>query len=300
MATNRTAAVTRAPLRALVVSMRPRQWVKNLLVVAAPLGAGALFDLAVLRATTLAFLAFCLAASSVYLFNDVRDADADRRHPTKRYRPTASGELAPGVALGAAGVLAFGAVAVAAWTGVGLLVVVGAYLVASLAYTLGLKNQPVLDLALVAAGFVLRAVAGGVAAGLLLSQWFLLAAGFGSLFVVAGKRDSELRAAGEEASASRVSLGSYTVGYLRFVWTMAATITIATYALWAFEMQAAFARPVLAQFSVVPFVLALLRYGVDVDQGVAGEPETIVLGDPILLVLGLIWLALFVVGAVGV
>jgi decaprenyl-phosphate phosphoribosyltransferase len=163
-------------------------------------------------------------------------------------------------------------------------------------YSLGLKNRPVLDIAVVASGFVMRAVAGGFAADLPISQWFVMTAAFGSLFVVAGKRFSEALLVGDGEVASRRSLVGYTVGYLRFVWTLAATVTISTYALWAFEMQAAPSEAAILQLSIIPFLLGLLRYAMDIEQGRAGEPEDLILADRTLQALGIAWLVLFVAG----
>ena len=175
----------------VVRALRPRQWVKNGLVLAAPLAAGELFNPDVMGPTAVAFLLFCLSASGVYLVNDSIDVEEDRRHPKKRYRPIAAGLVPRPLAIGLALVLFAVALTTAALvTRPALAGVLGAYVVIQLAYCLFLKNQPVIDLAVVASGFLLRGIAGGVAAGLLLSQWFLLVAAFGSLFMVAGKRFS--------------------------------------------------------------------------------------------------------------
>jgi decaprenyl-phosphate phosphoribosyltransferase len=282
---------------ALLVGMRPRQWVKNVLVLAAPLAAGALFQPHVLLVTLLAFLLFSLAASGVYLLNDVHDVEEDRRHPTKRFRPVASGALPAPVAVVAGLVLVVGSTTAAAfWTRPGLAAVLGAYVAISLAYSWFLKDQPVIDLAAVASGFLLRGVAGGAAAGLALSQWFLLVAAFGALFMVAGKRYAELVAVGE-AAGTRASLRRYSASYLRFVWSMSAGVACTTYSLWAFELRWAHDGGLPWEtFSIAPFVLALLRYAVDVDSGRAGTPEVVVLGDRVLIGLGVVWAGLVAAG----
>jgi decaprenyl-phosphate phosphoribosyltransferase len=284
---------------ALLRAVRPRQSAKNLLVVAAPLSAARLLEPEVLAATALAFVAFSFAASGVYLFNDLRDVEADRAHPTKRFRPIAAGELAPGTAAVAAGVLFAVAGTVAALTDVGLLLVIGLYVAISFAYSLALKAQPVIDLAIIAAGFVLRALAGGVASDLEFSPWFLLVAAFGSLFMAAGKRFSELKLVGAGDGSTRASLLRYTPGYLRFVWALSATVAVMTYCLWAIEGADTWARPVFAQASIAPFVLGVLRYAMDVERGEAGAPEEIVLADRVLQGLGLLWVSLFAVGVTG-
>jgi decaprenyl-phosphate phosphoribosyltransferase len=296
---NPAAAPQGSRLPPIVRAVRPKQWVKNVLVLAAPLTSARILEADVLAASLLAFVAFSLAASGVYLLNDVRDVDEDRAHPTKRLRPIAAGELAPRTALLVAGLLLVAGAAVAAVAGVALLSVVATYVVLSFGYSLALKAQPVIDLAIIAAGFVLRALAGGVASDIEFSPWFLLVAGFGSLFMAAGKRFSELRLVGEGNVATRASLGGYTPGYLRFVWALSATVSVMTYCLWAIEVAEGWPRPVLAQASIVPFVLGVLRYAIDVERGRAGAPEEVVLSDRVLQVLGLAWLAMFVAGVLG-
>jgi decaprenyl-phosphate phosphoribosyltransferase len=274
--------------------MRPKQWVKNVLVLAAPVAAGAVGQAGVLAPTLLAALAFCLASSAVYLVNDSVDAESDRLHPTKRHRPIAAGELSIRAALVAGGGLALAATVVAAATDIGLGVLIVGYLVLQVAYALALKHQPVLDIAVVASGFLLRGVAGGVAADLPISQWFLLVAAFGSLFIVAGKRYSELRTLGA-GSGTRQSLVKYTESYLRFIWGISTTITIMAYSLWAFREPNVQGVPWHA-LSIAPFVLGLMRYAVDIDAGRAGEPEDIVWNDRVLQLLGVAWVALVGIG----
>lgn len=279
---------------ALVRAVRPRQWVKNLLVGAAPLAAAEIGDPEVLGATAMAFVAFCASASAVYLVNDVLDQESDRNHPLKRSRPVASGALSVRTAVTAAAVLAMIALGVAASVNLPLLGLMAIYLTLNAGYVLGLKHEPVIDLVLVACGFLLRAVAGGVAAELPLSDWFLLVAGFGSLYIVAGKRYSELHQLGA-AAGTRSSLVRYSESYLRFVWGIAATATLMSYCLWAFEESAARDQLWLA-LSIVPFLVGLLRYAVDIDHGRAGEPEDIIWSDRALQVVGLFWLTFVSLG----
>jgi decaprenyl-phosphate phosphoribosyltransferase len=275
--------------------LRPRQWLKNLLVVAAPLAAGTLLHSPALGHVTITFAAFCLQAGAVYLVNDVLDADNDRLHPLKRNRPIASGALSARAAVSwAVGltVVALGLTVLVSWK---LTLVLAGYAACSLAYSLGVKREPVFDLALVTAGFVLRAVAGGVAANVPLSEWFLLVASFGSLFMVAGKRYADVLHADSDPEPWTVV--AYTPSFLRFVWGLAAAVTITGYALWSFQVGNAQGEPVWAQLSVAPFVRAILRYAVDVDRGGAGAPEDVVLGDRALLVLGVLWVLCFAAAA---
>lgn len=269
----------------LVRTMRPRQWVKNVLVVAAPFASGDIGRLGVLGAVALAFVAFSLAAAGVYLVNDIKDVEADRAHPTKRYRPIAAGVVSPVAATVVAILVLAGALGISLLASTQLAVVTAVYIAVQLAYCFWLKHQPVIDISIVASGFLLRAIAGGAAAEIALSQWFLLVAAFGSLFMVAGKRYAEIRLAERTGAKIRKSLERYTASYLRFVWTLSATVLITTYSLWAFEIteRTSSRWPVI---SIVPFVIAVLRYAVDVDGGNGGEPEDIALGDRVLQVLG--------------
>ncbi len=295
------AGVPRSATMALLRATRPRQWIKNLLVFAAPLASASLLNACVARHSLVAFASFCLASSAGYLINDVVDSQADRLHPTKKFRPIASGEVSPKVAISTAVVLAIAAIAVGATLGSSQLAsVLAIYLGVTLTYTLGVKNQPVFDLAFVAAGFLLRAIAGGAATGIPLSQWFLLVASFGSLFMVAGKRYAELLVVPTEGNGARPSVSLYSASYLRFVWSVSATATIFAYALWSFDVGARSGAVSWAQISVAPFVLGILRFAVDIDSGKASTPEDVVLRDFGLQVLGAVWLVTFVLAANGV
>lgn len=278
----------------LVVSMRPRQWLKNLIVVTAPLAAGVLAEPDVLWRVLVAVVAFTLVSAAVYLTNDVCDAEEDRRHPLKSMRPIAAGEVTPRLALVTAAIVAGLGIATGTWLDARLGLTLVIYAALQVSYALWLKHMAVIDLAVVASGFLLRAVGGGVAVDVALSQWFLLVAAFGSLFMVAGKRYSEMHSLGS-AAGTRRSLSLYSESYLRFVWGLAAGVTITAYSLWAFEISPGTGVPWQA-ISIAPFVLGLLRYAVDIDRGLAGEPEDIVLRDHVLQAIGLVWLATFALG----
>jgi decaprenyl-phosphate phosphoribosyltransferase len=233
----------------------------------------------------IAFVAFSLAASSIYLINDARDVEADREHPTKRFRPIAAGVVPQQLAYALAVVLAAISLTVSWLVTPNLAVVIAVYICIQLAYCFGLKHQAVLDICIVSSAYLIRAIAGGAAAGIPLSQWFLLVMAFGSLFMVAGKRYAELQLAERTGAKIRKSLESYTSTYLRFVWTLSATAVVVCYGLWAFERDRINDGSWFA-ISMVPFTIAILRYAVDVDGGMAGEPEDIVLRDRVLQLLG--------------
>jgi decaprenyl-phosphate phosphoribosyltransferase len=262
----------------------------------AALGGGAHFDLSVLYKVSIAFVVFCMAASSIYLINDARDVEADRAHPTKQFRPIAAGVLPVGMAYGIATVLAVACLAISWWVTPKLALVMAVYLAIQLAYCFGLKHQAVLDICILSSGFLIRAIAGGVAGGIPLSQWFLLVMAFGSLFMAAGKRYAELQLAERTGAKIRKSLENYTSTYLTFVWTLSATAVVVCYGLWAFERDGDGGSWFV--ISMVPFTIAILRYAVDVDGGMAGEPEDIALRDRVLQLLALAWIGTVIAAAV--
>jgi decaprenyl-phosphate phosphoribosyltransferase len=276
----------------IIKAMRPRQWLKNVLVLAAPvaaLGGEVRYDYREVAVEVLiAFVAMSLAASSIYLVNDARDVEADRQHPTKQFRPIAAGVVPEWLAYTLAVVLAVVALGISWVATPNLTLVVAIYLVIQLAYCFGLKHQAVLDICIVSSGFLIRAIAGGVAANIPLSQWFLLVMAFGSLFMAAGKRYAEMQLAERTGAKIRKSLESYTSTYLRFVWTLSATAMVVCYSLWAFERDGANAS--WYAVTIIPITIAVLRYAVDVDGGLAGEPEEIALKDRVLQLLLLAWI----------
>jgi decaprenyl-phosphate phosphoribosyltransferase len=280
---------------AIAVTARPRQWAKNLLVFAAPATGSALTEPAALLATAAAFVAFCLIASGVYCFNDVIDAAGDQRHPTKRRRPVAAGEISPLIAVVSGVLLVVAGLGVAALGGgVGLVGVLNSYLALSVAYMFALRGIALLDIAAIAGGFLLRAVAGAVAADVDLSMWFLMVAGFGSLFLAAGKRRAEYIQLGDERTTHRRSLLEYSEPYLRYLQYASSTVAIAAYAQWAFEGPTG--GSVWSELSIFPFVLGIFRYALLLEVGRGAAPEEVVLRDPPLLVLGASWVLLVAIG----
>ncbi len=284
------AAPRPSPAAALVRAARPRQWVKNLLVFAAPAAGGVLGHRDVIWSAIGAFVAFCLVSSATYMLNDLVDAEADRMHPVKRFRPIAAGHVSTRAAIGGIAVLlaaGLGLAFVVSWQ-LGLLLV--GYKALTTAYTFRLKHTPTVDIVVVASGFMVRAAAGGLAAGIVLSDWFLAVTSFGSLFMVAGKRHGELLTSG--SSATRPALAGYTLEHLQFVVSTTAAVTIISYCLWAFDHPKTSSIPWWG-LSIVPFVIGILRYGLLVDRGQGGAPEEIMLRDPGMRLIGAVWLALF-------
>jgi len=280
--------------------VRPRQWLKNVLVFGAPAAAGVLSHRRDLLDSAAAFVVFCLAASGTYCVNDVVDRQADRLHPAKRFRPVASGKVSVPTAL------ALGVTLLAASIGLCLaigrpkvVVVVLAYVATTVAYSIWLKHEAVVDLGAVAAGFVLRAIAGGVATAVPLSNWFLIVACFGSLFMVTGKREAEIQALGDLGGGHRATLDTYTPSFLRYVRSVSSGVAMTAYCLWAFEKAHGASGAIWFELSIVPFVLGVLRYGLLVDAGKGGAPEEVVLGDRTLQILGAALGLLFALGVYG-
>lgn len=280
----------------LIKLARPKQWVKNVLVAAAPLAAGVLLQATVLGWVAIAFACFCLAASSVYMLNDVLDVNEDRAHPRKRMRPVASGQVSPRTASTAAATCALASVAIPIALGnPQLTVVIASYLLLQATYIWKLKHEAVFDIACVATGFLLRAIAGGVAASVTISNTFLVVVGFGALFMAVGKRYSEILSHKQEDKKTRKALDQYTPGYLRILLSISATISLVGYILWAFEIDAHKTSDIpFAALSVIPFTLALMRYAKDADSAEVEAPEDALFADKGLLILGVLWLALFV------
>ena len=286
-----------SPGRGLLRALRPRQWVKNVLVAAAPAAAGVLFELANVWPLLATFATFCAVSSAVYLLNDVADLTSDRAHPRKRHRPIAAGLVAPSTALAVAGVLAVGGLVGALLVRPLLGLVVLTYLAVSAGYSLGLKHVPVIDLLAVASGFVLRAAAGAAAIDIPVSSWFLTVMAFGALAMAAGKRSSELGRSGAEAGASRPVLEQYTGSFLLQVETVAIGGALVGYALWAFDPSARpGGPPAWLELSVVPFAAALLRYLWAISQGRAEAPEEAVFADSVLGCAVVVWTGLFLAG----
>lgn len=282
--------------RALLREARPKQWVKNVLVFAAPGAAGVLDNGPYAWRSVVMFLAFCLASSGTYFWNDIFDVEADRNHPRKCKRPIASGAIPMGVAKAVGALLVLGGVAlsfVPRWQA-GL--VITGYIVLQLLYNLVLKHIAVVDLVAVASGFILRAIGGAVAADVDMSRWFLLTTSFASLFIVTGKRYGELRDLGDSGE-TRATLEEYSYGFLRIVLSVSCGAALVTYCIWAFDTKeiAGTSGPYY-ELSIVPMATALLRYTLILEQGHGAAPEEIFAHDRTLQALGAIWVIVFGLG----
>ncbi len=276
----------------LLKAMRPKQWLKNVLVFAAPGGAGVLDDPGDFGITVIAFVSFCLAASGIYVWNDLKDVEADRIHPTKRNRPFAAGTVSIGTGRAMGVMLPLASLAVAAATGRWeTVLVVAVYIVLTLTYTFWLKEVAVIDLLAIAAGFVLRAAAGAVAVDVPMSRWFVLCVTFGSLFIVVGKRYAELNEVGTEAG-TRATLDTYTPGFLRMLLSASLAGALLSYCVWAFETAEGTDLP-LYELSIVPMIAALFRYLLVLERGEGSAPEEVFASDRVLQLAGLIWIIIY-------
>ena len=274
----------------LLAACRPRQWTKNLLVFAAPLFAFR-FEADVWLPAGGALVAFCLISSAIYLLNDCLDVAADRAHPSKRNRPIAAGLVSVPAALTTAAALAVVSLSFAAWVAPALAGVVLLYGLIQVGYCLQFKRMPLLDLFCIASGFLLRAIAGAVAAMLPPSPWFLLTVGLLALFLAIEKRKAELRVAQDRGVITRKVLERYSLPLLLRLESLVATSAFLSYALWA-AGPALNGAPTSWMLLTVPFVLVgIFRYQLLSDPEEAErrraldpersseKPEEILLGD---------------------
>ena len=213
--------------------LRPHQWIKNLLVLAAPLFAARLFEPAVLTRTLVALFAFCLVSSAGYAFNDVRDRDTDRLHPVKSRRPVASGAVSPRAATALAILLAVAAVLLGLLAGLGVMACVLAYIALMVAYSMWGRDRALADVFLIAAGFLLRAIAGAAAGPVAASPWFLALTVLLALMLGFGKRRAEISLRGVGEPGGRTSLGVYSVPMLDQMLSALAASIIVLYAIYA-------------------------------------------------------------------
>ncbi len=271
--------------------LRPSHWTKNLFVLAPLLFSGRAREVDVAISAGLAFVAFCLAASSVYAFNDVLDRDADRRHPTKRLRPLAAGQITTRQAMGVSGLFAVLALLLAQqahWQTAGW---VGLYLGLNLLYSFGLKRVVLLDVFAIASFFVLRLLAGAAAVAVDPSVWLLLCGGLLALYLGFAKRRHELSALGDASATHRSVLSQYSAPFLDQISSVLLAVTIVSYLMYSLTSDTA-RRVGTEELSYgIPFVLyGVFRYLYLVHQRDQGTPTETVLSDRWLLATVALWL----------
>ena len=278
-------------LAAVFISLRPRQWVKNLFVFAALIFGQKVATPAAAPALE-AFAIFCALSGAMYLFNDVADREKDRRHPQKRHRPVASGRLSAGAAVAVGAVLVAGSLGLGLTLSVGFLLTALAYVLLLTAYSLWLKHLVIVDVLVVAAGFVLRAVAGGVAIDVEVSGWLLICTILIALFLALGKRRHEYLALGGEAAAHRPILAEYSAGLLDQMIAVVTASTVTAYAIYTMSPET------VAKFHthLLPLTLPFVLYGIFrylyllYRKELGGNPSELFLNDRALLVNTLAWI----------
>jgi len=279
--------------------LRPHQYAKNLLVVAAPGAAGRMDEASVVSSAVLAFVLFCAVSSAGYVANDLLDAEADRLHPVKKSRPIASGAVTPSIAVVLLAGLGLGSIALAFVLGWKFALVLGGYAAISLTYSLFLKRVPWIELLAVSAGFLLRAVAGGAATDTAVTAWFLLVVSTGALLIITGKRVGELIALGAR-TPSRQVLASYALTQLRQLAVLAAALAIGGYVAWAAaeanDQASDSGGSLLLRLTAVPFAVAVVRYLMLAWRGAGETPESLIVRDKMMLAAGACWVIVYSLG----
>jgi 4-hydroxybenzoate polyprenyltransferase len=279
-------------LGALVVSLRPRQWVKNLFVFAGLVFGGKLLDPAAMALAVATFAVFCALSGAIYLLNDVVDRERDRLHPTKSRRPIAAGRLPVGVAVGAAAGLLAAALGASLAIGVPVALIALTYAILLIAYSAWLKHVVIVDVLVVAAGFVLRAAAGALAIQVEISGWLLICTILAALFLALGKRRHEYLTMGEEAAQHRPVLAQYSAGLLDQMIAVVTASTLTAYALYTMSPET------VARFHtrLLPITLPFVLYGIFrylyllYHQQMGGNPSDLFLNDQPLRLNTLLWI----------
>lgn len=274
---------------ALIQAMRPHQWIKNLLVFAALLFTAQFTNLTLLWQTVLGFFALCFTASSIYLVNDILDRERDRHHPKKQHRPIASGQLPVSVAwVGAFASLALG-LGLAFWLHVPFGVIVLVYVIQSTLYTFYLKQIPLLDVGIIALGFLLRAASGAVLIGVYISPWLIICTFFLALFLGFAKRRHELVSLGEDAASHRNALGDYSANMLEHLLTICMGLTLQSYAIYVILSETAKSHPNL-WYTLPVVTYGLLRYFFLVHRyDAGGSPEKMMVSDKHIALSVVVW-----------
>jgi 4-hydroxybenzoate polyprenyltransferase len=275
---------------ALVRLVRPQQWIKNFFVLAPLLFSGQATDSAAQVKAWMAFAAFCLLASTVYVMNDVIDRDADRAHPTKRRRPIASGAVSPGVAMAVAGGMLAVSVALAFAVGTGLLACALTYLALNVVYSIRLKHVVILDVFAIATFFVLRLLAGSAAVGVRPSVWLILCGGLLALYLGFAKRRHEIVLLGQESSTHRSVLSQYSTTFLDQISVVLLAVIIVSYIMYTLESETAkLVGGELLSYSTVFVLYGVIRYLYLVNKRLDGNPTDTLLTDRGLLAACILW-----------
>ena len=276
-------------LKAFFALIRVKHYLKNGLIFLPLFFAVKLTDVGLLLRTLAGFAAFCLAASLIYIVNDIRDIEKDRQHSTKCNRPLPSGTISVGAAIAIAVIFGLGAIAILialqSWVAG---VILALYVALNFGYSFGLKNVPVLDLVILASGFVLRVLFGGAVSGIEVSNWLLLVMAAGALYMGMGKRRGELRREGE---GTRAVNKYYSVGFLDRNMYLCLALTIAFYSLWCLTSSTIgdFANGDSVIWSVIILLVLVIRYNYVIEGDSDGDPVSVITRDPMLLILAALY-----------
>jgi len=290
---------------ALVKTARPIHWIKNVSIFAAVFLSGLLFEKGEFILAFKAFIAFCFASSATYVINDLFDVNRDRLHPTKRFRSIASGKLPISLAILEAFVLVLGALVISAGSNPLLSFLIVTYLIIQVFYSLGLKNIAIVDIVIIASGFVIRVYAGAFAVNAHLSVWFLLCVISVALFLASGKRRAELNLVGGPNPETRKSLGDYKKELLNSFVTMFASASWMSWALFTFFESPKATLPVwmalaelsrtttidkLLMFTIPITIFGIMRYESLIFENKTETPEKLLLTDKSLIIAVGLWI----------
>ncbi|RJX35462.1 MAG: decaprenyl-phosphate phosphoribosyltransferase [Desulfurivibrio sp.] len=262
--------------------LRPKHWLKNLLLFFPPFMAGTIFEAGMIWQGIVPFLAFSLAASSIYIINDIVDAKKDAQHPVKKNRPIPTGRVNRGSAAVIAVFFLIFATVAGYLVSLNFLLLLVSYFVITTIYSFKLKGEPIFDIFCISAGFLLRLEAGGVAFGIAISEWLFLSVFLLSIFLSTGKRLSEKKMLGQEAGSHRTSLGRYPEGFLEGAMYMTGAAVLVTYSMYVIY------RPKLI-YTILLCCFGLFRYIYLVQSGREGDPTESLLSDAPLFLVSFLW-----------
>ncbi len=281
----------------IIKLMRPKHYLKNALIFVSITFTGNLFNFPILLRVFLGFAAFCLISSAVYIFNDIRDADADRQHEIKKFRPIASGAVGVPLAYGIATALIVGAfwldmLATSGFVGKSFFLLV-IYFMINLGYSFGLKHVPIMDVALLVLGFLLRVLYGAAIIGSGVSAWVYLTVMSLSFYLGLGKRRNELVKNGSQVSSTRGVLKYYTYGFLDKFMYLCLALSIVFYALWSADANIIAKYGTDKLIGTVPIVILLMmKYSLDIESSSYGDPVDVITHDKMLLLLSGIYVVI--------
>lgn len=282
----------RSEIKYIIISMRPKQWVKNVFIFAGLVFARHLFDLHLLARVMVGFILFSLAASSIYIFNDIIDMKKDRQHPDKCKRPIAAGNLKVNQAYTTSLILGTATLLCAYRLSLGFFAILACYIIMNIAYTTKIKNVVILDVMCIAFGFVLRVLAGTSLAGVRPSDWLIICTITLSLFLGFSKRRHEIALIGSNAENHRKVLTDYSITFLDQMIAIATACTVMSYALYTIANETVIRFGTRNLILTLPFVMyGIYRYLYLIHKKkIGGNPTTAILTDLPLLLNGLLWL----------